>query len=109
MPYTMQQIIDRGRFPLNDTDKVRWTDADLLGHANYAIRLLRLKRPDLFFGQFTALPGDKALGDTFPLDDDYAPAVADYVTARAMAIDAEHVEEGKALSFFALFKDGAGA
>lgn len=107
MAYTMQQVVDRARIPLNDADKARYSDTDLLGYANDAVLVLRAKRPDLFFGQFASLPGAKALGENLPLDDTLFPAVCDYVTARAETRDDESVLEQRAVAFFALFKEQA--
>lgn len=104
MAYTMQQIVDRARIPVNDSDKSRYTDADLLAYANDAISILKLRRPDLFFGSFLALPGVKVLGDAFPLDDTIFPAVCDYVTARAETRNDESILEQRAAMFFGLFK-----
>lgn len=103
MAFTMQQVVDRARIPLNDADKVRYSDADLLGYANDAVKVLRRDRPDLFFGQFEALPGDKVLGDNLPVDDEYFPAVCDYVTARAETKDDEAALQTRATLFFNLF------
>lgn len=105
MAYTMQNVVDRARVPLNDADKATHSDSNLLGYANDAIRELRLKRPDLFFGQYLALPSDKALGDAFPLDDTMFNPVKDYVTARAESINDASVLEQRAAAYFALFED----
>ena len=107
MALTIQNIVDRARVPLQDAAKVRYTDAKLLAYANDAIYTLRNKRPDLFFGSFSALPEELVIGANFPLPADYAPAVQDYVTARGEAGGAEADMEGRAAAFFALFKAGA--
>lgn len=104
MAYTMQQVVDKGRIPLNDADKARYSDLQLLGFAIDALLLLLNTRPDLFFGQFTSLPTITALTNGFPLPDTLAPAVADYVTARAESMNDESVLEQRAAAFFALFK-----
>lgn len=105
MAYTMQQVIDKARVPLNDAGKDRYSDPDLLGYANDAMFILQSRRPDLFFGQFLALPGEKALGDLFPLANTLFPAVCDYVTARAETRNDESVLEQRASLFFGLFKE----
>lgn len=109
MAFTMQQVLDRARTPLNDASKRRYPDAALLEYANDAVRILRLRRPDLFFGQFSALPSDKALGENLPLDDDFVPAVCDYVRARAEMRDDEAALQSKAAAFFTLFDRQVGA
>lgn len=105
MAYTMQQVVDKARVPINDAGKNRYSDTDLLGYANDAVLILRNRRPDLFFGRFLALPGEKALGDSFPLGDTLFPAVCDYVTARAETRNDESVLEQRASLFFGLFKE----
>lgn len=107
MAFTMQQVVDRAREPLNDDDKTRYSDTLLLGYANDAVLILRNKRPDFFFGQFSALPGSKVLGDNLPLPDEVFPAIADYVTARAETKNDESVLEQRAAMFFGLFKEQA--
>lgn len=100
---TMQDVIDAARVPLNDDDKVAWTDVELLGFANKAIHQLKARRPDLFFGMYSALPGNLAAGGTFPLEDQYLSAVQDYVTARAQFKDVEEAVKGAATAFYQLF------
>ena len=113
--YKMQDVVDRGRLPLNDAKdatgsdaNARYSDVVLLGYANDAVLLLRQRRPDLFFGQFEALPGPKALGDFVPIADEYFTALADYVTARAETGNDESVLEQRAALFFKLFADQSG-
>jgi hypothetical protein len=65
----------------------------LLAFANDAVLILRQKRPDLFFGQFAALPGPKVVGDFIPVADEYFTALTDYVVARAESQDDESIDE----------------
>lgn len=106
MAFTMQDLCDRARGPLQDAKKTRYLDVDLLGAGNAAIQTLLDKRPDLFITQFNNLPGTLALGATFPLDDRYFQPVADYVTARARSRSAEEVVKSQAQAFFQLFDYG---
>ncbi|MHB8727578.1 MAG: hypothetical protein ACYC9K_00910 [Sulfuricaulis sp.] len=99
MPYTIQNICDIARSPLNDAGKDRYPDVDttsngqlntgLLTYVQSALQQLRLKRPDLFVGQFLALPTIANLADTFPLPDEYVQIVANYVTFMAESRDDE--------------------
>lgn len=108
MPLVMQDIVDRARIPLNDADPVdanrRDPDAVLLKHAKSGLQILRTKRPDLFFGAIATFSAE-GLGpnDPFPLPEDLAPAVQDWITARAHAKDDEAVTQGTASAFFSLF------
>jgi hypothetical protein len=103
---TMQDIVDRGRVPLQDSAKTRFTDAVLLRFANDFVQIARRERPDLFFGQYSALPGDLAVGGTFPLGPELEPAAVDYVTGRAEATGSEAELEGRAVSFLRLSAAG---
>lgn len=106
MSYTMQNVVDRGRAPINDDDKVRFTDVALLVIANDGILLLRNKRPDLFFGMFGTLSSTEnlALTDTFPLNAEIVPALASYVTAMAEMKNDESVLTERAAMFMNLLK-----
>lgn len=104
MAKTLQQVCDHARLPLNDADKARYADTELLGYANDAVQILRNKRPDLFYGTFTTALTDKALGDNLPLDDTLFSAVCDYVTARAESKNDESVVEQRAAAYFGLFR-----
>lgn len=104
MAFTFQSVVDLARLPLNDADKARYTDADLLIYANHAVLTLIKRRPDLFIGSFSSLPtGEAALTDAFPLGAEYVQTVADYCTARAESSDDEFVNSGRAALFMQLF------
>jgi hypothetical protein len=103
MARTFQNALDRARIPLNDADKVRYPDVQLLSYANDAILILRQKRPDLFFGSWTMAPTEYILSDNLPVDDRYFPAVADYVTARAETRDDEDAMQARSAAFMSLF------
>lgn len=102
MSFTMQEIVDKARQPLNDDDKVRFPDDTLLQYANDALLMLRNRRPDLFIGMFATLPEKLAIGATFPLPAEYVPPVSDYIVARAESHDDEHVVSERAALFFKL-------
>lgn len=110
MSFTFQNVVDRARKPLNDSDKDRYTDAELLEYAVDAYLMLRRHRPDLFITQWSALPdySTRALGSTFPgAGDEYLPAIASYVTARAEMKDDEAIVQERAQLFYKLFSVGA--
>ena len=102
----MQNIIDRARIPLNDAAKNRYTDTVLLGYANDAILVLRKRRPDLFLGSWSALPSNLAATVALPVDDEYFPMMADYVTGRAELIDDENVDSTRATALINSFVAG---
>lgn len=107
MAFTVQQVIDRARVPLNDAAKSRYSDAEMAVYANDAYYLLRRYRSDLFLGQWTTLPSSLALTDEFPsVDIMYLPSVADYVTARAEFKDDEAVIAQRAQAMLAMAISG---
>lgn len=100
----MQNVLDLARESLNDSGKVRWTDARLLAFANDAIQYLVSNRPDLFLGDFSALPAsDLAAGATFPIADRHKRAVADYILGRAFMGDTEAGTVEKSMAYIQLF------
>lgn len=100
---TMQDVADAAREPLNDEDKVRYTDTALLRYANAGIRRAYQVRPDLRLGNFTTPITDKALTDAFPLDEAYLQAIVDYVVFRAETKDDEHVNSNRVTVFMNSF------
>lgn len=108
MAFSIQNICDRARLPLNDVDKVRYTDAQMLVYATDAYLLLKRYRPDLFLSNWTLTDWSTiALGTTFPLaQDELLPIVSDYVVARCEFVDDEHVVAERAQAFYALFTSG---
>ena len=103
MAYTVQQVLDHARIPLNDADKDRYTDEVLLSYFNDAVLLARKNRPDLFLGRWSSLPSNLVVTDAFPVDDVYYPMFADYVTGRAETIDDEYTENSRAVVFIQNF------
>jgi hypothetical protein len=64
MGFTYQSVVDLARKPLNDSDKARYSDDDLLAYANHGMLTVLKRRPDLFIGNYSSLlNGEKALAD----------------------------------------------
>lgn len=107
---TMQSVVDMARMTLNDDDKARDTDADMLVYANAALDEVYKLRPDLFLGQYTATAltdgHQKALVDPFPIDARFRRAVADYIVGMAEVTDDEHQNSGRAGALLAKFEKG---
>ena len=103
MAYTMQNIVDMAREPLNDARKARYSDALLLRIGNAAIMRACELRPDLLFGQTYTPASALALGGTFPLPDQFAQTVADYIGGRAELRDDENVNSGRAQALMQMF------
>jgi hypothetical protein len=106
MAYTMQNVIDHARIPLNDSAKERYSDDTLLSYANDAVLIVRKRRPDLFLGQWSSLPSNLSVTDAFPVDDEYFPTFADYVTGRAELVDDENVDSSRAKMLIESFIGG---
>lgn len=104
MAFTVQQVCDLARRPLQDDAKVRYPDLELLDYANSAYLTLRRRRPDMFIGLWGTLPTTLGLASPFPgVGDEYMPALADYVTARAEFKDDENVVQQRAQAYFQMF------
>lgn len=104
MAFTYQSIVDLARIPLNDNDKTRYSDQQLLMFANHGMLAIAKRRPDMFIGQWDAMPNGEALiSDAFQLEPGYLQVVADYVTARAEMTDDENANSGRATMFVNLF------
>lgn len=109
MTIPAQAVIDRARIPLNDADKVRYSDIDLLAYLNAGIALIRSKRPEMFYGTPHLAAGTSpvvTLADIMPLPDTLALALADYVTGRAETVDDEHAVSGRVQMFLQLAVEG---
>lgn len=102
MAYTLQNVCDQARVPLNDSAKTRVPDSELLRYGNDFILNMSHKRPDLFFGSYPITIVAKVLADAFPLPDEYVPACADYMTARAELKNEEAASMPRAPAFLAL-------
>ena len=101
---TAQQLCDLARFPLNDGDKARYQDADLLGFLNSGLVILQRARPDLFLGKLGIPVTSLGLTDSLPTPANVDQAIADYVTARATTLDTEDAE--RTAQFFTLSAGG---
>lgn len=101
---TVQQVIDKGRVPLNDADKVRYSDVTLLGYVNDGVAEVYALRPDLRFGKFGQPVPDLALSDAFPLSAQHAVAMQHYLVYRAEMKDDEHVNTNREVKAYKLFQ-----
>lgn len=103
MAYTMQQIVDLGRIPLNDTKKTRYSDANLLSFANAAVMRVYEIRPDLLFGTAYVIASSLVSTGAFPLPDRFAQTVADYIGGRAELKDEDASTQARAQVLLNLF------
>ena len=104
---TCQSVIDRARVPLNDADKSRYTDTELLSYLCDGIAEAYALRPDLRFGNFKAAAVTLfALTDTFPLSVQHEVALQHYLVYRAENKDDENVNEDREQKSYQRFQSG---
>lgn len=107
MAYTIQQVVDHARIPLQDVQKVRYSDNVLLQYHNDAIEMALKIRPDLFLSNWNALEtSTPTLSSTFPLPSLYRSYVADYIAGRAELVDDEYSENNRAMMLIQSFLVG---
>lgn len=82
-------LLDRARLPLNDADKTRWPDTELLTYLNEAIGIVRKSRPDLFFATLLEEPVVALNTDDVPVPYTHRQVLVDYVSARAQMKDGD--------------------
>lgn len=103
---TFTNLTDSARVLLNDVDKVRYSDVQLLEYANEAMAEVKRIRPDLFLGQYsTALP-TYAGSQTVPVSAEYHQYIKDFVVSRAEFRDDEFTVDGRAATFLQKFRNG---
>lgn len=101
---TYQEVADLARLPLNDVDKVRFTDEVLHTYAVHGMQSIFKRRADLFVGQLATPPLiTDLIGDAFPINDQYLQTLADWVVARASTHSDEHISTGRAKLFAEIF------
>lgn len=104
----MQSVVDLARLDLNDVDKIRNLDVDMLGYANDGISRAFAIRPDLKWGSFGTAYADLALTDAFPLAIEYRSAIADYVVASCEDHDDQFSLEARRVQAMKAFMNDMG-
>ena len=108
MAFTVQQVLDLARAPLNDTLKVRYSDTLLLSYYNAGVLHLYEIRPDLQIGNYGTTYVQvlsTGLASAFPLSDRFAMPLADYIGGRAEMRDEDAASSGRAQALMKLFSD----
>ena len=103
---TFQSVIDDARVFLKDSDKVRYTDANLLTYANDVVRECKRIRPDFFLGSYSSVLSTFVLGDTVPIPIEYHQFLKDFIIGRAEMVDDEYANESRAVALLIRFKNG---
>lgn len=101
---TFQQIINSARVDLQDSEAVRYTNAELLEYANDGVQEAFRIRPDFRLGSFTAPDQIYNLNDQVPLPSTYVMLLKQYVVARAEFRDDEYTLDGRAAVFLGRFE-----
>ena len=107
---TPADVLTRARDPHNDpvlpdeTDGVRYLNAELLRYAAAGIQRAVELRPDLLFGRYlVGVKESYVTTDAFPLKPSLVQTIADYVVFRAETKDDEHVNSQRAIQFLQVF------
>lgn len=104
---TCQSVIDRARVPLNDADKTRYSDTEMLSYLCDGIAEAYSLRPDLRFGSYTASAVTLFQPtDTFPLSAQHEVALQHYLIYRAENKDDENVNEDRETKSYQRFVTG---
>lgn len=102
----VQDVIDSARVPLNDANKIRYPDDELLDYLNDGVVEVYTLRPDLQFGSFGQALTLLAPTDNFPLPPQHAIAIKYYIVSRAETKDDENVNANRETKAFQLFQRG---
>lgn len=101
---TFQEVIDSARVVLQDADKIRYTDAQLLEYANDGVQEGFRIRPDFRLGSYTVAPTTYVVGNTVPFPHFYQMLLKHYVVYRAEFRDDEYSQDGRAAAALGIFK-----
>ena len=100
---TMQSVIDLARLDLNDADKTRNSDVNMLAFANDGLAKAVVMRPDLNWGNYTTAYADLTTASSFPLPLEYRPGIANYVVLRCETADDAFANEQRAIQGLKMF------
>jgi hypothetical protein len=104
---TCQSVIDRARVPLNDNDKTRYADSELLSYLCDGIAEAYALRPDLRFGNYTTAAVTLfQFTDNFPLSVQHEVALQHYLVYRSENKDDENVNEDREQKSYGRFQSG---
>ena len=100
---TVQSVMDLARLDLNDSDKTRHPDADMIRFANDGIAKALVMRPDLNWGNFNSAYVDYLATAEFPLPLEYRPGIANYIVMRCESADDPFAVEQRAIQGLKMF------
>jgi hypothetical protein len=108
MTIYIQDVLDLARLDLNDVEKTRNPDANMLRFANDGLAKLYTIRPDLRWGNYTTPFVPLELTDPFPLSQEYEPALCNYIVFRCETADDAFAIEQRAFQGMKLFLSDLG-
>lgn len=103
MSVTVQSVMDLARLDLNDADKTRHLDAQVLQFANDGMAKALALRPDLNWGNYGSAFADLTTASAFPLPLEYRPAIANYIVMRCETSDDPFAIEQRAIQALTLY------
>ena len=104
MSFNGQDVRDDARKIVEDDGSV-WDDEAVLTQINHGLQSLRNMRPDLFVGRYSGSIALANISDDVPLEDQYRPALADFLVAR---LSLTQDDEGSATTAAAFMKLSTG-
>jgi hypothetical protein len=93
---TVKQVVDTARLLLQDAEKERYKDDELVALVNMGLMDLRHKRPEAFIGLYHVETPTVALNDPFPVSDMYLGGMVKYVAGYAEVRDDDYTADGRA-------------
>lgn len=108
MATTIQNIMDLARLDLNDADKTRNTDANLVKFVNDGIAKAYVIRPDLKYGSYGTAFADLGTTSSFPLPLEYRSAISNYTVMRCEVSDDPFAIEQRAIQALKLYLSDLG-
>ena len=108
MSVSMQSVLDLARLDLNDSEKTRNPDANMLSFANDGIAKALTIRPDLKWGSYATAYTDLSTASDFPLPLEYRPAIANYIVLRCETADDPFAIEQRAMQALKLYLSDLG-
>ena len=108
MSFTVQSVLDLARGDLNDADKIRFPDSDLLKAFNDCIARTYVYRPDLRFGNYPTAYTDLTVSSDCPLGIEYRQAIASYIIWSLQSGDDAFVLDERASKSYKEYLAGIG-
>jgi hypothetical protein len=93
---TVKQVVDTARLLLQDAEKERYKDDELVALVNMGLMDLRRAQPEAFIGLYHIETPAVGLNDPFPVPDMYLGGMVKYVAGYAEMRDDDYVADGRA-------------